>query len=185
MKKPMISLISASIIFSGFSPSLTNVVSAEEHDNNPSVNVEQQKEGIAYDEKTISDKLRETSTFALVLPYKEGIVEVPEGYVVSLITNPQTNLSFYKIESQVQVQGLKKTAIVYAFRYGGKALSTVLDVVSDSTAKYVKKNSGKIADAIDDASTMIHGEIYQSLLSAGVPTFYARNIAWAIDAFLL
>ena len=29
------------------------------------------------------------------------------------------------------------------------------------------------------------GEIYQALLSAGVPTFYARNIAWAIDAFLL
>lgn len=78
---------------------------------------------------------------------------------------------------------MKKSAIVFAFRYGGNALSTVLDVVSESTAKYVKKNSGKIADAIEDAGEMIHGEIYQALLSAGVPITYARNIAWAIDAF--
>lgn len=57
------------------------------------------------------------------------------------------------------------------FRYGGKALSIVLDVVTPDTAKYIRKNSEKIADAIDSASVMLHGEIYQALLSAGVPTF--------------
>lgn len=107
------------------------------------------------------------------------------GYIATVVTNPDTNISFYKIERDFQTFGLKKTAIVAAFRYGGKALSTVLDVVSDDTADYVRKNSGKIADAIEEASEMIHGEIYQSLRDAGVPTFYARNIAWAIDGFLL
>ncbi|GGI42653.1 hypothetical protein GCM10010896_19490 [Mammaliicoccus stepanovicii] len=48
-----------------------------------------------------------------------------------------------------------------------------------------KKMSNSIADAIEDAGAMIHGEIYQSLLSAGVPQTYATNIAWAIDTFLL
>jgi hypothetical protein len=80
---------------------------------------------------------------------------------------------------------LKKWAIVNGFRYGGKALGTVLDVVTPATAKYVRKNSGKIADAIDSAGSMIHGEVYNALLSAGVPTTYARNTAWSIDAFLL
>ncbi|UTR13549.1 hypothetical protein MM221_13045 [Salipaludibacillus sp. LMS25] len=64
-------------------------------------------------------------------------------------------------------------------------MSIVLDVVPPATAKYIRKNTGKIANAIDKASSLLHGEIYQALLSAGVPTSIARNIAWAIDAFLL
>lgn len=178
MKKSLIAVLSASIIFSGVSTGFSNKALAEEPVVSSSV-VE-----VAYDEQTVLAQL-EGSSFPVALLYKEGIIETPEGYVSSVVTNPETNQSFYKVEAEMQTFGLKKTAIVYAFRYGGRALSTVLDVVSDSTATYVRKNSGKIADAIDDASAMIHGEIYQSLLSAGVPTTYARNIAWAIDAFLL
>ncbi|WP_313533251.1 hypothetical protein [Exiguobacterium sp.] len=55
-----------------------------------------------------------------------------------------------------------------------------MDVVSLATAKYIKKNSGKIANASD----LLRGAIYQSLLKADVPKAIVRNIAWAIDVFL-
>lgn len=139
---------------------------------------------ITYDENYILEK-SQGSEFAIALPQKEKIIEVPNGYKTSVVTNPETNQSFHEVESEIQPYGLKKSAIVYAFRYGGNVLSTVLDTFSNGTAKYVKKIPKKIADAIEDAGLMINGEIYQSLLSAGVPTTYARNIAWAIDAFLL
>lgn len=184
MKKVLISGVCASLIFSSFAA--TPAFAAKEDVTSPKVSIEKSESNIAYSQEHIKELLNQSSSqFDLVLPYKEGVIKVPEGYTSTLITNPYTNESFYRIGSQFQTFGLKKWAIVNAFRYGGKALSTVLDVVSDSTATYIRKNSGKIADAIDDASAMIHGEIYQALLSAGVPTFYARNIAWAIDAFLL
>lgn len=183
MKKQLITALSASIILSGISTGFIQSASAKENISSQ-VQTQQNENQIAYDENFILEKLQ-GSEFAIALPQKEGIVEVPNGYVSSVVTNPETNQSFYKVESEIQPYGLKKSAIVFAFRYGGNALSTVLDVVSESTAKYVKKNSGKIADAIEDAGEMIHGEIYQALLSAGVPITYARNIAWAIDAFLL
>lgn len=41
-----------------------------------------------------------------------------------------------------------------------------MDVVIPTTAKYIKKNSVKIADAIDGASDMLHSEIYQSLFKS-------------------
>ena len=183
MKKTLITMLSATIIFSGVSVGVSEKAFAGERSGISSVVEKEQT--VAYDEETVLAGLEGTTIFALALLYKEGIVEVPEGYLASVVTNPETNQSFYKIEAEMQTFGLKKTAIVYAFRYGGKALGTVLDVVSDSTATYVKKNSGKIADAIDDASDLLYASIYQSLLSAGIPTFYARNIAWAIDTFLL
>lgn len=184
MKKSIVAMLSASIIFSGVSTGISNKVFAEELIETPTIE-KMQNNVIAYDEKTVLEHLEESTVFAIALPYKEGVVQVPEGYTTTVVTNPETNESFYKIEAEMQTYGLKKKAIVLAFRYGGDALGTVLNVVSDDTAKYIKKNSGKIADAIEDAGEMIHGEIYQALLSAGVPTFYARNIAWAIDAFLL
>lgn len=58
-----------------------------------------------------------------------------------------------------------------------------MDVVSPATAKYMK-NSGKIANAIDGSSDMLHDAIYQSLLKANVPKATVRNIAREIDAFL-
>ncbi|UXU84863.1 hypothetical protein MUA77_05595 [Mammaliicoccus sciuri] len=183
MKKHLITALGVSIILSGVSTSFMQNASAKENISS-NVKTQESDEQIAYDENFILNELK-GSQFAIALPIKEGTVKVPKGYTSSVVTNPETNQSFYKIKYTTQFYGLKKSAIVYSFRYGGKGLSTVLDVVSKDTAKYVRKNSGKIADAIDDAGAMIHGEIYQSLLSAGVPQTYARNIAWAIDAFLL
>ncbi|KNE19242.1 hypothetical protein [Virgibacillus pantothenticus] len=184
MKKVLVSGLCASLLVANFAGT-SALAATKEHSTQTEVTTSVNKE-VSYDQEFINKKLLEISEgFALPLPYKEGDVEVPEGYSVSVVTNPVTNQSFYRINPVVQTYGLKKWAIVNAFSYGGKALSTVLDVVSDSTAKYIKKNSGKIADAIDHAGEMLHGEIYQALLAGGVPNPYARNIAWAIDAFLL
>ena len=184
MKKLIPATLSATILVSGLSVGFANTAFAK-NDTQVSPITLEQTEKTAYTEDYILKRMENTEGFALVLPYKKGNIEVPEGYISTLVTNPDTGRSFYKIDRAIQTYGVKKTVIVAAFRYGGKALSVVLDVVTDDTAKYVRKNSGKIADAIDDAGEMIHGEILQSLLSAGVPKFYARNIAWAIDAFLL
>lgn len=179
MKNQVIaSILCATVLVGSVSPNFQAF--AEETNSNETTHL------VAYDMNYIEDMLKDLNNdFALALPYKEGNVELPLGYSYSVVTNPYTNQSFYKVERNITTYGLKKFAIVNAFRYGGKALGTVMDVVSPATAKYIKKNSGKIADAIDDAGAMIHGEIYQSLLDAKVPTTIARNIAWAIDAFLL
>ena len=60
-----------------------------------------------------------------------------------------------------------------------------MDVVSPATAKYIKKNSSKIANAIDGASDMLHCAIYQLLLKADVPKEIARNIARQLMYFTL
>ena len=189
MKKFLVSSLCASFILTGVVGTSGTFAATKEGDTSTQVittTLDNQEVKVAYDKEFIIEELKNSSgNFDLVLPYKEGNIEVPKGYHTILITNPETQQSFYRISSEYQTFGLKKWAIVNGFRYGGEALSVVLDVVSPDTAKYVKKNSGKIADAIDSASEMLHGEIYQALLSAGVPTFYARNIAWAIDAFLL
>lgn len=41
----------------------------------------------------------------------------------------------------------------------------------------IEKLNHTIADAIDSASSIVYGEIYQALLAAGAPTSYAKNIA--------
>ena len=187
MRKFLISSLCSSLIITGFGGMPTFVMANEGYNSmQVATNSGNQKVKISYDEEFIIEELNNNfGEFDLVLPYKEGDIKVPEGYNVTLITNLETQQSFYRISSEFQTFGFKKWAIVNGFRYGGKALSIVLDVVTPDTAKYIRKNSEKIADAIDSASVMLHGEIYQALLSAGVPTFYARNIAWAIDAFLL
>jgi len=141
MKKYLITALSASIIISGISTGFSQTASAKEN-TVTSTQIEEQKKGIAYDKNSILEQLH-GSEFAVALPYKDGIVETPRGYISSVVTNPETNQSFYKFESEIQTYGLKKTIIVYGFRYGGEALSTVLDVVSDDTAKYVKKKFRK------------------------------------------
>lgn len=50
-----------------------------------------------------------------MLPYKEGDIKVPEGYNVTLITNLETQQSFYRISSEFQTFGFKKWAIVNGF----------------------------------------------------------------------
>lgn len=180
MKKTLISAMGATLLFTGFGFSDTTFAQEQ---NIPLA--ESQQNEVAYTKEFILKQLENTEEFALVLPYTAGSIELPEGYISTLVSNPDTNLSFYKIENEIQTIGFKKTAIVWAFRYGGEALGIVMDVVNDDAADYIRKNSGKIADAIEDASDMVYGAIYQSLLSAGVPTAIARNIAWAIDAFLL
>jgi hypothetical protein len=182
LKKQVIcSVLGATILFTGIAPQASAAESInKEGISTESINV------VAYDSDYIMNKVKNLENgFGTALPYKEGIVQVPAGYKYSIEINPDTNQSFYKIKASREKRGIKKWAIVNAFRYGGEVFGIVTDVVSDAAAKYIRNNSGKIADAVDDAGELAHGAIYQSLLSAGVPTSIARNIAWAIDTFLL
>lgn len=120
-----------------------------------------------------------------ILLKAEDTVNLPPSYNAEIVTSPETGQKFLKIPAQYSERGLKKAAIVSAFRYGGPHLATVLDVVSAPVATYIRKNSLKIATAIDSASVMTEGAIIQSLISAGVPSTTARTITWAITTFLL
>lgn len=115
----------------------------------------------------------------------DDTVDLPSKYKASIVTNPETGQRFLKIPAMYEERGIKKAALVSAFRHGGRALATVLDVVSPATATYIRRNSAKIANSLDKAAHMLHGEIYQALLAGGIPNPHARNIAWAIDKFLL
>lgn len=176
MKKLLVSILSASLLSTGILPL---EVKAEE------VNTED-KVTVAYSKTEILEKIKNNEPNTnIILDYKPGKVELPPNYNYSVVQNPETNKSYIKVKSEISTRGLKKTIIVNAFRYGGKYLGEVLEIVSDDAAKYVTKNSGLIAKGIDNASAMIHGEILQSLINVGVPLKYARNIAWAIDVVFL
>lgn len=137
-------------------------------------------------ELTIQEKIKSEKFIAHAIPLADDdVIDVPQYYNTAIVVNPETGQKFLKIPPRYSERGVKKVAIVNAFKHGGKHLAVVMDVVSPATAKYIQQNSLKIANTINNASAMIHGEIYQALLAAGVPTTTARNIAWAIDAFLL
>lgn len=137
-------------------------------------------------EASLSSKIKNDKFNTHVVPLKaEDTVNLPSSYNATIITNPETGQRFIKIPAKVAEFGLKKTAIVSAFRYGGPNLALVLDTVSPAVATYIKNNSLKIATAIDSASFMAEGEIMQALISAGVPSTTARTITWAITSVLL
>ena len=50
--------------------------------------------------------------YLVALPYKEGQVQVPEGFTYSVVTNPYTNQSFYKIEREFAYHGFKKLRLL-------------------------------------------------------------------------
>lgn len=137
-------------------------------------------------EATLNTRIKDDRFNSHAIPLKDGdTLNLPSSYDAEIVTNPETGQKFVKIPARVSEFGLKKTAIVNAFKYGGTHLATVLEVVSPATATYIRANSLKIATAIESASVMLHGDILQALISAGVPITIARNIAWAIDKFLL
>ncbi|API91496.1 MULTISPECIES: hypothetical protein [unclassified Virgibacillus] len=54
-------------------------------------------------------KEHSTQTEVTTSVNKEGDVEVPEGYSISVVTNPVTNQSFYRINPVVQTYGILKS----------------------------------------------------------------------------
>lgn len=137
-------------------------------------------------ENSLPDAVKNDKFHSHAIPLKaEDNVNLPSSYNAEIVISPETGQKFLKIPAQYSERGLKKTAIVSAFRYGGPNLAKVLGVVSAPVGTYIKKNSLKIATAIDAASAMTEGGIIQALISAGVPSTTARTITWAITTVLL
>lgn len=84
-------------------------------------------------------------------------------------------------DGEVITQGWKKTAVVYALRYGGDALSAILKNLSKTNANLVKKHSGQLADALESFSNSIEARLVDYMIhTLGFPSSSARTIAWAI-----
>ncbi|MGN7198353.1 hypothetical protein ACTHS9_30850 [Bacillus mycoides] len=85
------------------------------------------------------------------------------------------------VDGEVTTQGWKKTAVVYALRYGGDALSAILKNLSKTNANLVKKHSKQLADALDSFSNSIEARLVDYMIhTLGFPSSSARTIAWAI-----
>ncbi|WP_339292747.1 hypothetical protein MKY48_08770 [Paenibacillus sp. FSL W8-0187] len=88
----------------------------------------------------------------------------------------------------IETQGLKKTALVYALRHGGKALDDLLDWlgVASKEAGYVTKNANKIADFLDSVTDEVEKRLIDFLIfECGIPQGAARVIAYAITGIIL
>ncbi|MFB8424976.1 hypothetical protein ACFC4S_23445 [Priestia megaterium] len=84
-------------------------------------------------------------------------------------------------DGEATTQGWKKTAVVYALRYGGDALSAILKNLSTKNANLVKKHSGQLADALDRFESNIEARLVDYMIhSLGFSSSSARSIAWAI-----
>ncbi|MER3126114.1 hypothetical protein ABQG68_11920 [Bacillus pumilus] len=81
----------------------------------------------------------------------------------------------------LSTKGLKKDALVYALRNGGKLLGDLLEILSKKNADYVKKYSKQIADFLDSVTNSIEARLIDFMIfELGIPASSARTIAWAI-----
>lgn len=81
--------------------------------------------------------------------------------------------------------GLKKKALTFALRYGGRGFGRVLDLLNEEAGNYVLEHANLIADTLDGVSSGFRGAVVQALIRAGVPHSYASTIGWAIEQVLM
>jgi len=86
----------------------------------------------------------------------------------------------------VEIMGWKKSAIVYALKYGGRALDAILDLISPEHARYLTKYADEIADFLDSISNSFEARLIDFMIfELGIPNSSARAIAWAICFVML
>jgi hypothetical protein len=82
---------------------------------------------------------------------------------------------------EVTTQGVKKTALIYALRYGGDLLGKLLSNLSKKNGDYVKKYSDDLADALERFENSIESNLIDFMyFKLDIPISAARSIAWAI-----
>ncbi|MFI1681522.1 hypothetical protein [Streptomyces sp. NPDC020607] len=74
--------------------------------------------------------------------------------------------------------------IVAGIRHGGTWLGKILGKVHKKTGDFVKRNGGKIADAIEDVEGWSETALTIAMVKAGVPTDIAKDLAHAIMLFV-
>jgi hypothetical protein len=88
---------------------------------------------------------------------------------------------------EYQTRGLKKKAVVYALKYGGKLLGSIFDLIGDKkVAKLLKDNSFAIGEFLDSITNAFEARLIDFMIfQLGFPSSAARIIAWAICQVLL
>ncbi|WP_143316857.1 hypothetical protein [Clostridium sp. HBUAS56017] len=79
-------------------------------------------------------------------------------------------------------KGIKKTALVWALKYGGRAAAAVFDLIGDkAVATYLTENSYAIGAFLESISGAIEGKLLSFMTGElGIPLYAARIITWAI-----
>jgi hypothetical protein len=82
---------------------------------------------------------------------------------------------------EVTTQGVRKTALIYALRYGGDLLGKLLSNLSKKNGDYVKKYADDIADALERFENSIESNLIDFMyFKLDIPLSASRSIAWAI-----
>ncbi|WP_431090665.1 hypothetical protein [Paenibacillus sp. 8b26] len=129
------------------------------------------------------------STLAPTYAFASEKEEIPQSKVTSTV--PLTNVienNPQSTQGTIETQGLKKDALVFALRHGGKALDDLLDFlgVSSKEAKYVLQHADKIADFLESTTNQLEQRLLDFLIfQCGIPQGFARVITYAISGFVL
>ncbi|GEM_PF-2412896 len=102
-----------------------------------------------------------------------------EGYQLYLEDREENN-------TKISTYGIKKTAVVFALRYGGDMLGSMVKLLSDKNGKLLKKHSSELADALERFTDSIEANMVQFMIfELGFSSSSARSIAWVICMFAL
>lgn len=84
-------------------------------------------------------------------------------------------------DGEITTQGFRKSAVVFALRYGGNALDSIVSVLSKKNGDLVNKHADELADALESFSDSIEARLIDFMIfQLGFPSSSARTIAWAI-----
>lgn len=115
---------------------------------------------------------------------EEKSINLQELQVYTVPTNPYDGTQISKEtmnELQIKERGVKKTAVVLALKYGGKAVSKIVSVLSEKNAKLVTKHSYELGEALDRFSDTVEARLVDYMIfELGLSSSSARSIAWAI-----
>lgn len=100
---------------------------------------------------------------------------------LQLTDSGMVTLFVVKEENSAAMLGLKKDALVYALKYGGRLVGDLVSLLSKKNGDLVKKHSYEIGSALDRFSNSIEAYLIDFMIfELGFPPSAARSIAWAI-----
>ncbi|MDF2872068.1 MAG: hypothetical protein K0R05_3643 [Anaerocolumna sp.] len=87
----------------------------------------------------------------------------------------------------MQPQGIKKDAVVFALKYGGKLLGEIIENIGDKkVGQLLKDNAYVIGDFLDSITDSIEAKLIDFMIfQLGFPSSAARIIAWTITTLFL
>lgn len=136
--------------------------------------------------------MKKNKIIALILSFCLTLSIIPSISVSAAVKEPTTAVQVVatiptKPNSNIETSGLKKKAVVYALKYGGKLLGKIVDTIGDKAAgKLLKEHAFEIGEFLDSISDGIEARLIDFMIfNLGFPQSAARIIAWTICAIFL